>query len=76
MNVCPIGRTPSLSKDSRAAFEAADREAGLRKRVVAQLVESFGPETPYRLNFSIGGEGNARIPQPSLPLDRYAVHTA
>ena len=37
MNVCPIGRTPSLSKDSRAAFEAADREAGLRKRVVAQL---------------------------------------
>ena len=38
VNVCVIGRTPSLSKAERAAFEAADREAGLRVRVLDELV--------------------------------------
>lgn len=55
-NVCVIGRTPSLSKDERAAFERHDKEAGLRQRVLAELVRRFGPTTPYSLNFSIGGQ--------------------
>jgi len=55
-NVCVIGRTPGLSKAERAAFEAVDKEAGLRARVLAELFERFGPQTPYQLNFSIGGQ--------------------
>lgn len=55
-NVCVIGRTPSLSKQQRAAFEAADRAAGLRTRVLSELMASYGPTTPYGLNFAIGGQ--------------------
>ena len=55
-NVCIIGRTPGMSKAERAAFEAADKVAGLRARVLAELIERFGPTTPYALNFSIGGQ--------------------
>ena len=56
VNICPIGRTPTLSKAERGAFDAADREAGLRKRLVAALNEEFGPATEFALTFSIGGQ--------------------
>ena len=56
VNVCIIGRTPGLSKAERAAFEAVDRKAGLRRRVLADLICRFGPDTRFRLNFSIGGQ--------------------
>lgn len=56
VNICLIGRTPELSKAERAAFDAVDRVAGLRKRFLHELVCRFGPETPYQLNFSIGGQ--------------------
>ncbi len=56
VNVCVIGRTPTLSKAQRAAFEAVDKQAGLRARVLAELMRRFGPETPYRLMFTIGGQ--------------------
>lgn len=56
VNVCPIGRTPSLSKEQRAAFDALDRESGMRARVLTRLREQFGPDTEYQLVFSIGGQ--------------------
>ena len=56
VNICPIGRTPTLSKAERGAFDAADREAGLRKRLVAALNDEFGPATEFALTFSIGGQ--------------------
>ena len=56
VNVCPIGRVPALTKQERAAFEQADAEAGLRRRVVAKLTAEFGPATEYKLTFSIGGQ--------------------
>lgn len=56
VNICPIGRTPALSKENRAAFDAADRESGMRRRILAQLQEKFGPSTEYQLVFSIGGQ--------------------
>jgi hypothetical protein len=56
VNICIIGRTPGLTREHRAAFDAADRAAGLRVRVVAELHRRFGPETPYRLMFTIGGQ--------------------
>mmetsp|Transcript_4259 Transcript_4259/g.7753 ORF Transcript_4259/g.7753 Transcript_4259/m.7753 type:complete len:304 (-) Transcript_4259:105-1016(-) len=55
-NVCVIGRTPSLTKQERAAFEVADRGAGLRARLLKDLVTKFGPSTEYQLNFTIGGQ--------------------
>lgn len=55
-NVCVIGRTPGLSKAERAAFEAADQKAGLRARVLAELMATYGPGTPFNLNFAIGGQ--------------------
>ena len=55
-NVCVIGRTPALSQQQRAAFEAADNAAGLRARVLAELLAKFGPKTQYALNFAIGGQ--------------------
>jgi len=56
VNVCAIGRTPTLSKEPRAAFDALDRDAGLRNRVLMQLEKEFGPDTEYQLKFSIGGQ--------------------
>jgi len=56
VNICPIGRTPTLSKEERGAYDAADKEDGLRRRVVAELVRRFGPDTPYAMTFSIGGQ--------------------
>ena len=55
-NICVIGRTPTLSKGERAAFDKADAKAGLRKRVLDELMATYGPHTPYALNFSIGGQ--------------------
>jgi len=56
VNVTVIGRTPTLSREERGAFEAHDKEVGLRQRVFAELVARFGPETPYGLSFAIGGQ--------------------
>jgi len=56
VNVCPIGRVPTLSKEERAAFEKLDTEAGLRRRIVERLTSDYGPETEYQLTFSIGGQ--------------------
>ena len=39
-----------------AAFDAVDKAAGLRARVLDDLMAQYGPETPYALNFSIGGQ--------------------
>jgi phosphomannomutase len=56
INICPIGRTPALSAAERGAFDAADREAGFRQRVVGELRRMFGVDTEYKLVFSIGGQ--------------------
>lgn len=56
VNICIIGRSPGLCKEARAAFDQADRSAGLRQRVLAQLVERFGEGTGFDLSFSIGGQ--------------------
>ena len=56
VNVCVVGRTPGMSKAERAAFEVVDREAGLRERVRSELVRRCGPATPFKLEFSIGGQ--------------------
>jgi phosphomannomutase len=56
VNICPIGRTPGLSKEARAAFEKVDKEAGFRDRFVAAMVKKFGEGTEYNLQFSIGGQ--------------------
>lgn len=56
VNVCPIGRAPTLSKEHRGAFDTLDRSAGMRHRVLAQLQKEFGPQTEYQLQFSIGGQ--------------------
>ena len=32
INICIIGRTPGLTREQRAVFDAADRAAGLRVR--------------------------------------------
>merc|ERR1719203_624765 len=42
VNVCPIGRTPSLSKEERIAFDSIDKGDGMRRRVLAELVRHFG----------------------------------
>jgi len=55
-NVTVIGRTPGLSKEERAAFDACDKEAGLRQRFRAELMERFGPDTKFGLVFAIGGQ--------------------
>ena len=55
-NVTPIGRTPGLSKEERAAYDALDTAAGLRRRVVAEIHEQFGPSTPFNLVANIGGQ--------------------
>jgi phosphomannomutase len=56
VNVTPIGRTPGLSKEERAAYDAADTAAGLRRGIVRKIHEQFGPETPFKLVASIGGQ--------------------
>ena len=40
----------------RAAYDRVDTEAGLRVRVLRELGRRFGPETPFQLNFNIGGQ--------------------
>merc|ERR1712048_441484 len=32
------------------------KKTGLRKRVLGELLETYGPSTPYKLNFAIGGQ--------------------
>lgn len=56
VNVTPVGRTPTLTKDERFAYDKADTEAGLRIRVVDALHKQFGPETEYKLVCNIGGQ--------------------
>jgi phosphomannomutase len=56
VNVCPIGRTPTMTKEQRAAFDGLDRESGMRRRVLSELQKEFGSNTEYKLVFSIGGQ--------------------
>jgi phosphomannomutase len=56
VNVCPIGRTPSMTKAERAAYDEVDRRAGYRTRIVQALHERFGPTTAYKLVATIGGQ--------------------
>ncbi len=56
MNVCPIGRTPALTKEERALYDTIDTEAGLRLRVLRELERRFGENTEYDINFNIGGQ--------------------
>mmetsp|Transcript_16857 Transcript_16857/g.19124 ORF Transcript_16857/g.19124 Transcript_16857/m.19124 type:complete len:251 (+) Transcript_16857:263-1015(+) len=52
LNISPIGR--ACSREERNAFEAFDKEAGVRKKMVAALEEKFGES--FGLKFSIGGQ--------------------
>ena len=36
--------------------DEADRKAGLRRRVMGELLRQFGPATPFRLTFAISGQ--------------------
>ena len=56
VNVCVIGRSPALSREERAAFVAADQRAGLRERLMGELLRQFGPATPFGLTFAISGQ--------------------
>ena len=56
VNVTPIGRTPALSKEERSAYDALDKEAGLRRKIVDAIHERFGPATPYQVVASVGGQ--------------------
>jgi len=56
INVTPIGRTPGLTKDERYAFERADKEDGLRARVLQAITAQFGPDSEFRLHANIGGQ--------------------
>ena len=51
LNVSPIGR--NCSQEERDAFEAYDREAKIRKKMVTVLEKEFAE---YGLKFSIGGQ--------------------
>ncbi|CAK7268055.1 Phosphomannomutase 1 [Sporothrix epigloea] len=51
VNISPVGRNASTAE--RLAFEAYDKEAGVRKAFVAALREKFGH---HGLTFSIGGQ--------------------
>lgn len=52
LNISPIGR--ACSRPERVAFEEFDKEAGVRKKMVAALEAEFGEE--LGLKFSIGGQ--------------------
>jgi len=56
VNVTPVGRTPGLSKEERAAYDKADTESGLRVRVKEAIFKQFGPDTEYDLVANIGGQ--------------------
>jgi len=56
VNVTPIGRVPTLSKEERFAYDKADTDAGLRIRVVEAIHKQFGPETEYKVVCNIGGQ--------------------
>jgi len=56
VNVCPIGRTPTLSSTERSAYEAADRDSGLRQRLLRRIQGEFGVATSFRITASIGGQ--------------------
>ncbi|EPE03983.1 phosphomannomutase [Ophiostoma piceae UAMH 11346] len=51
VNISPVGR--NASTEERLAFEAFDKEAGVRKAFVSALREKFGH---HGLTFSIGGQ--------------------
>jgi phosphomannomutase len=51
MNISPIGR--NCSREERNAFEEFDKEAGIRKKFVADLQNELGD---LNLQFSIGGQ--------------------
>lgn len=56
VNICPIGRTPTLTKAERATYEQADRDSGLRHRLMKRILRELGPATEYRISASIGGQ--------------------
>jgi phosphomannomutase len=56
INITPIGRNPGLTKDERYACEKADKEDGLRLRVLEAVHKQFGPSTEYQLHANIGGQ--------------------
>lgn len=51
LNVSPIGR--NCSQEERDEFEQYDKQAGIRKQLVAKLQEKFAD---FPLTFSIGGQ--------------------
>ena len=50
-----LSRPPSPVEE-RAAFDAVDKANGLRVRVLNELMEKYGPATPFGLSFAIGGQ--------------------
>ena len=56
VNICIIGRSPSMTKEQRIAFDAADARVGIRRKFLQDMEAKFGTSTPYNLVFSIGGQ--------------------
>jgi phosphomannomutase len=56
MNITPIGRTPTMTKEERGAYDKLDRAASFRKRIVGRLSEACGPGTACNLQFAISGQ--------------------
>lgn len=56
INITPIGRNPGLTKDERYSCEKADKEDGLRLRVLEAVHKQFGPTTDFKLHANIGGQ--------------------
>ena len=72
-SVCPIGRSPGLTKEERAAYDALDREDGLRVRVVAEIHKQFGPDTEFELNANIGGQVPVQQTSDAHPTPPYLI---
>jgi phosphomannomutase len=56
MNITPIGRTPTMTKDERGRYDKEDRAVSFRKRFVEQLSKTCGAGTECNLQFAISGQ--------------------
>jgi phosphomannomutase len=56
MNITPIGRTPTMTKDERGLYDKEDRAVSFRKRFVADLSKTCGAGTACNLQFAISGQ--------------------
>jgi phosphomannomutase len=56
MNITPIGRTPTMTKEERGLYDKEDRGVSFRKRFVDELSKSCGAGTACNLQFAISGQ--------------------